>query len=155
MSTNFPPQSAQSGTPSQPGFAQSQGSASPHPGYGQAPYGQPGYGQAPYGQPGYGQAPYGQPGAAAYAGFPGFRGMSSKSKLAAGLLGIFLGVLGVHNFYLGNIGKAVAQLLITILSLGILSVISAIWGIIEGILILASKPGTEWHRDADGLELLD
>lgn len=135
MSTNFPPQPAQSGTPSQPGFAQSQGAASPHPGNG--------------------QAPYGQPGAAAYAGFPGFRGMSSKSKLPAGLLGIFLGVLGVHNFYLGNIGKAVAQLLITILSLGMLSFISAIWGIIEGILILASKPGTVWHRDADGLELLD
>ena len=37
-----------------------------------------------------------------------------QSKLAAGLLGIFLGGLGVHNFYLGNTGKAVAQLLLTL-----------------------------------------
>lgn len=33
-----------------------------------------------------------------------------KSKIAAGLLGIFLGVFGVHNFYLGYIKKAVIQL---------------------------------------------
>lgn len=41
---------------------------------------------------------------------------NAKSKMAAGLLGIFLGSLGIHNFYLGYTGKAVAQLLITILS---------------------------------------
>lgn len=63
----------------------------------------------------------------------------SKSKLAAGLLGIFLGVLGVHNFYLGYTGKAVGQLLLSVLSCGSLSVISAIWGLIEGIMILAGN----------------
>ena len=42
-------------------------------------------------------------------------GYSQKSKLAAGLLGIFLGCFGVHNFYLGNTGKAVAQLLLTVI----------------------------------------
>lgn len=46
---------------------------------------------------------------------------NAKSKIAAGLLGIFLGAFGVHNFYLGYTGKAVAQLLITILSCGVLS----------------------------------
>ena len=30
-----------------------------------------------------------------------------KSKIAAGLLGIFLGVFGVHNFYLGFTGRGV------------------------------------------------
>ena len=39
-----------------------------------------------------------------------------KSKAAAGLLGIFLGCFGFHNFYLGYTGRAVAQLLITLLS---------------------------------------
>lgn len=34
-----------------------------------------------------------------------------KSKLAAGLLGIFLGSLGVHNFYLGYTTKGLIQLL--------------------------------------------
>lgn len=63
----------------------------------------------------------------------------AKSKLAAGLLGIFLGSLGVHNFYLGYIGKAVAQLLITVLSCFTLSFASGIWGLIEGILILTGS----------------
>lgn len=33
----------------------------------------------------------------------------AKSKLVAGLLAIFLGTFGVHNFYLGYTGKAVTQ----------------------------------------------
>lgn len=72
-----------------------------------------------------------------------------KSKIAAGLFGIFLGVFGVHNFYLGFTGKAVAQLLITILSCGLLSPVSAIWALIEGILILAG----EITKDAYGNDL--
>ncbi len=75
--------------------------------------------------------------------------VSSKSKIAAGLFGIFLGSFGVHNFYLGYTGKAVAQLLITVLSCGILSPISAIWGLIEGILILAG----DTSKDAYGNDL--
>lgn len=65
--------------------------------------------------------------------------MTNKSKNIAGFLGIVFGALGIHNFYLGYIGKAVAQLLITVLSFGFLGVISAIWGLIEGILILTGK----------------
>ena len=76
-----------------------------------------------------------------------------KSKMAAGLLGIFLGGLGIHNFYLGYTGKAIAQLLITLLSLGFLAIISGIWGLIEGILILTAQPGTPWSLDARGVPL--
>ena len=78
-----------------------------------------------------------------------------KSKIAAGVLGILLGGLGIHNFYLGFNGKAIAQLLITLLSIGFLSWVSAVWGLVEGILILVSKPGEQWHKDAAGLELRD
>lgn len=74
-----------------------------------------------------------------------------KSKIAAGLLGIFLGCFGVHNFYLGYTGKAVAQLLITVLSCFILSFASAIWGLIEGILILVGNINV----DAEGNPLGD
>ncbi|HOU09264.1 MAG TPA: TM2 domain-containing protein [Clostridiales bacterium] len=74
-----------------------------------------------------------------------------KSKMAAGLLGIFLGAFGVHNFYLGYTGKAVAQLLITILSLGFLAVVSSIWGLIEGVMILTGSIKT----DAKGVPLSD
>ena len=66
-----------------------------------------------------------------------------KSKLVAGLLGIFLGAWGVHNFYLGYTGKAVAQLLLTLLICGAGSVISGTWGLIEGIMILSGKIGCD------------
>ncbi len=71
----------------------------------------------------YAQQPaYGQPVAPA--------GYAQKSKLAAGLLGIFLGCFGVHNFYLGNTGKAVAQLLLTVIGwiLIIGPAVAGIWG---------------------------
>lgn len=74
-----------------------------------------------------------------------------KSKIAAGLLGIFLGSLGVHNFYLGYTGKAIAQLLISLLSCGFLAVVSEIWGLIEGIQILTGSIDT----DAKGNKLAD
>lgn len=76
---------------------------------------------------------------------------NGKSKIAAGLLGIFLGAFGVHNFYLGFTGKAVAQLLITILSCGMLSFASGIWGLVEGIMILTGSMNT----DAQGVPLKD
>ena len=66
-----------------------------------------------------------------------------KSKLLAGLLGIFLGSLGVHNFYLGYTGKAIAQLLMSILSCGLLAIVSYIWGLIEGIMILSGSINTD------------
>jgi len=73
-----------------------------------------------------------------------------KSKIAAGLLGLFLGGLGVHNFYLGYTGKAVAQLLMSLLSCGFLAPISGIWALIEAILILVGNI----HTDANGNELV-
>ena len=78
---------------------------------------------------------------------------AGKSKIAAGLLGIFLGGLGVHNFYLGYTGKAVAQLLISILGSCIVAgpIISGIWGLIEGILILTGSI----NKDASGNPLVD
>lgn len=49
-----------------------------------------------------------------------------KSKIAAGLLGIFLGSYGVHNFYLGYIKRAVVQL-----ALVIVGWILYIWAIVS------------------------
>jgi len=76
---------------------------------------------------------------------------SKRSKIAAGLLAIFLGSFGVHNFYLGFTGKAVAQLLITVLTCGAGSVITGIWSLIEGILILTGSS----DKDSDGNILSD
>ena len=74
-----------------------------------------------------------------------------KSKLVAGLLGILLGSLGAHNFYLGYTNKAVAQLLMSILSAGILAIVAHAWGLVEGILILVGKI----DKDAKGNPLTD
>ena len=95
---------------------------------------------------------------------------NKKSAITAGLLGIFLGGLGAHNWYLGEKGKGVAHLCLigggvllqitsgaallyllpfsTFLSWDSISEIlsaaaapamaaSAIWGLVEGIVILA------------------
>ncbi|MCL1885245.1 MAG: TM2 domain-containing protein [Dehalococcoidia bacterium] len=70
-----------------------------------------------------------------------------KSKLVAGLLQIFLGWLGLGRFYLGYTGIAVAQLLVSVLTLGI----GAIWPLIDGILILTGSVAT----DAKGVPLKD
>lgn len=124
------------------------------PQFGQQPYGAPYQGQQPYGAPYQGQQPYGAP----YQGQPQYAPggqVGQKSKIVAGILGILLGGLGIHNFYLGFTKKALAQLLITVLSFGFLSWVSAIWGLVEGILILVSKYGEQWHRDAAGFELTD
>lgn len=63
-------------------------------------------------------------------GFP-MPAVDTKPRIAYILLGIFLGTLGVHNFFAGYIGKGVAQLLISILTCGALSLIVFIWNIIE------------------------
>ena len=71
----------------------------------------------------------------------------AKSKMAAGLLGIFLGGFGVHNFYLGYTGKAITQLVLTIVGyilccvvVGIFLVIGIwIWSLVEAIMILTGK----------------
>ena len=60
---------------------------------------------------------------------------SPKSKLTAGLLGIFLGGIGVHSFYIGNVGIGIVQIIVTACTCGI----GSIWGFVEGIAILASK----------------
>ncbi len=85
----------------------------------------------PYGQqPPYGQPPYGQ----------------QKSKIAAGLLGIFLGGFGVHNFYLGFTTRAIIQIVVSLVTCGI----GSWWGVIEGILILCGRYTTV---DANGVPL--
>lgn len=74
----------------------------------------------------------------------------SKSKMTAGLLGIFLGTFGVHNFYLGYTGKAVAQLLITVLSCGFAAPVSSVWGLIEGIMCLTGSIKVDGHGNMLG-----
>jgi len=50
-----------------------------------------------------------------------------KSRLSYILLGLFLGGLGIHNFYAGYSGKGVAQLLLTLLLFWTIVVPIGVW----------------------------
>ena len=78
---------------------------------------------------------------------------TGKSKLAAGLLGIFFGGLGIHNFYLGYTTKGIIQILMSTLgSPTLVAPIAAhLWGFIEGIMILCGSI----KEDANGESLRD
>ena len=55
----------------------------------------------------------------------------AEKKLVAGLLGILLGGLGIHKFYLGYTTEGIIQIV-----LGLACGIGAIIGLIEGIIYL-------------------
>lgn len=62
----------------------------------------------------------------------GYRLKKDKTRMTAGLLGLFLGPFGIHSFYLGDKKKGLMQIVITMCSSGAAGIV----GIVEGILIL-------------------
>lgn len=58
---------------------------------------------------------------------------SSKNRVAAAILAIFLGDLGIHKFYMGKIGQGILYLVFCWTG------IPAIVGIIEGIIYLCDS----------------
>lgn len=82
--------------------------------------------------------------------------VGEKSKVVAGLLAIFLGNIGLHEFYLGNKQKAiykivatVACLLLVFIGVGIIGFFATwAWNIYDAVMIFMGK-----RTDADGNEL--
>jgi hypothetical protein len=74
-------------------------------------------------------------------------GEGQKSKIVAGILGILVGGFGVHRFYLGFIGIGIVQIVVTLITAGA----GALWGFIEGILILTGN----FDKDAQKRPLKD
>lgn len=112
----------------------------------------------PYTTPAGGTPVPPQPPVYTTAGFEGMdppEGYPQKSRLAAGILGILAGSLGLHNFYLGNSQRGLIQILLSTLgaaiTCGISTVAVMIWGVIEGIQILEHKI----NADANGIKLKD
>lgn len=56
--------------------------------------------------------------------------VSPKSRLVATLLALFLGVIGVHRFYVGKIGTGILMIFLSLCGIG------EIWALIDFILIL-------------------
>ncbi len=117
-------------------FGAAQGYGQPY-GQAQQPYGQQPYAQQPFGAPQqpYGNAPYTPP---SYA-----QPVVTKDHVAAGLLAIFLGVFGVHKFYLGYNTSGFIMLAVTILgsifTLGLAAGVMWVIALIEGIIYLAKS----------------
>lgn len=133
-----------------PGYPpQAPGMGADFGGYGTQPTGYPQQPPAAFPVPTMGYSPYpmmGMPNPSAPYGYDPMTGLpfSDKSKVAAGLLGIFLGMFGVGRFYMGQPGMGIAQILVTWLTLGF----GYLWPFIDGIVILAGRP-----TDGNGLPL--
>jgi TM2 domain-containing membrane protein YozV len=59
----------------------------------------------------------------------------AEKKVVAGILGILLGGLGIHKFYLGYTKEGIIQLIIGVVTCGIAGII----GFIEGIIYLTKS----------------
>jgi len=70
---------------------------------------------------------------------------AGKKRVAAGICGILLGSLGVHKFIIGRTAAGLIMLLLSLLSFGILAPLSAIVGLIEGIIYL-TKSDEEFYE---------
>jgi TM2 domain-containing membrane protein YozV len=60
----------------------------------------------------------------------------AEKKVAAGVLAILLGGLGIHKFYLGYQKAGLIMLLVTLLTCGAGAMIMSVIGIVEGIIYL-------------------
>ena len=68
----------------------------------------------------------------------------AKNRVTFVLLGVFLGALGVHNFYAGYFRKAAAQLCLSIFTCFYGSVVSWIWAIVEVCTITEDSDGVQF-----------
>ena len=59
----------------------------------------------------------------------------AEKKIPAGILGILLGGLGIHKFYLGYTKEGIIQIVITVCTCGL----GYLLGLIEGIIYLTKS----------------
>ena len=74
-----------------------------------------------------------------------------RSRVAYVLLAFFFGWAGIHNFYAGRTGSAVAQLLMSLLSCGLLVPAVGIWVIVE--MLAVSRDGRGVPMSGNGVVL--
>lgn len=73
-------------------------------------------------------------------------GESDRQILPAFLLAFFLGVFGVHRFYVGKTGSGIAMAVLTVTVVG--AIVTVIWATIDWIMIVCGS-----FTDAEGRRL--
>ncbi|MEY4775962.1 MAG: hypothetical protein RL759_475 [Verrucomicrobiota bacterium] len=69
---------------------------------------------------------------------------NAKDRVAYILLAVFIGHLGIHNFFAGYTSRGVIQLVITIVTCGIGGIATWIWAIIEAITVTKDANGVDF-----------
>jgi len=69
---------------------------------------------------------------------------NAKDRVAYILLAVFLGHLGIHNFFAGYTSRGVIQLVITIVTCGFGLLATWIWAIIEAITVTKDANGVDF-----------
>lgn len=87
--------------------------------------------------------PYSAPAAPQYHGTPSQHHPDAKDRVAYVLLAVLLGI-GIHNFYAGYTTRGIIQLLVSILSCGILWFFIWIWSIVEACTVTQDANGVRF-----------
>jgi TM2 domain-containing membrane protein YozV len=87
--------------------------------------------------------PYSAPAAPQYHSTPSNHHPDAKDRVAYVLLAVLLGI-GIHNFYAGYTTRGIIQLLVSILSCGILWFFMWIWAIIEACTVMQDANGVRF-----------
>ncbi|MCR5831424.1 MAG: TM2 domain-containing protein [Lachnospiraceae bacterium] len=76
--------------------------------------------------------------------------MGNKDRVAAGLLAIFVGGIGIHKFYLGYNKEGIITLVISLATCGVGAGVMSIIGLIEGIIYLTKSDDEFRYTYVDG-----
>ena len=70
---------------------------------------------------------------------------NAKNRITFIVLGVLLGMFGAHNFYAGYTKKAIAQILISVLSLGFASPMVWVWAVIDICTVFSDSKGVKFR----------
>lgn len=76
-----------------------------------------------------------------------------RRRMIAVILAVFTGFLGLHNFYLGHTKTAVLQVTLSVVSMGLLAVISLLWAWYEAANFVLSSE-RKWRVDGLGIPMV-
>lgn len=69
---------------------------------------------------------------------------NAKDRVAYVLLAVFLGNLGIHNFFAGYTSRAIIQLVVTLVTCGIGGIPMWIWAVVEAITVTKDAQGVDF-----------